>query len=210
MFGLFKKENSSPIPMAISYVQRLQLIVGNPLVGFPKDISKWSKEKEKSIEDFMKEYGLTTDQAMRLQQVLFLLDEWKWKSSSSPKNAKEWASLKEAEEIRNKDHEYLLMFIVNEKGNYTHHLLSVGSEEEVSFPPFEQMKSLLEQMKGTAFVLMHNHPSGDARISNEDIDVTLQLSRFFQSTRYMFLDHIIVAKGGTSYSSLRENGYVFS
>jgi DNA repair protein RadC len=55
-----------------------------------------------------------------------------------------------------------------------------------------------------AVVLVHNHPSGDARPSREDFAVTRRLARAGRLLGIPVLDHVVVADGG--WSSLRELG----
>lgn len=53
------------------------------------------------------------------------------------------------------------------------------------------------------FVLLHNHPSGDVKASNEDIEVTNKLAQAAQIMGVMFVDHIII--GNNTYLSMRES-----
>jgi DNA repair protein RadC len=51
----------------------------------------------------------------------------------------------------------------------------------------------------SAFVLVHNHPSGDPSPSFEDKTLTEALQRAAESVGVPLLDHVVVARGG-SYS----------
>ena len=57
---------------------------------------------------------------------------------------------------------------------------------------------------GSAVVLIHNHPSGDASPSDADIKVTRDLIRAGQLLKIELLDHIIIGDG---HVSLKERGY---
>ena len=57
---------------------------------------------------------------------------------------------------------------------------------------------------GSAVVLIHNHPSGDASPSDADIKVTRDLMRAGQLLKIELLDHIIIGDG---HVSLKERGY---
>jgi DNA repair protein RadC len=52
---------------------------------------------------------------------------------------------------------------------------------------------------------MHNHPSGDPKPSNEDIDVTKRLVEAGKIVGVQVLDHLII--GDDKYVSLKEKGY---
>jgi len=55
-------------------------------------------------------------------------------------------------------------------------------------------------------VLAHNHPSGIALPSREDLIATKQVADALNATGVMLLDHIIVADG--DFVSLAENGTI--
>ena len=57
---------------------------------------------------------------------------------------------------------------------------------------------------GSAIVLIHNHPSGDASPSDADLKVTRDLIRAGQLLKIELLDHIIM---GDRPVSLKERGY---
>jgi DNA repair protein RadC len=59
---------------------------------------------------------------------------------------------------------------------------------------------------GSAFVLVHNHPSGDASPSDEDVHLTNMLARAGAALGTPLVDHVIVA--GASHTSLFEMGLV--
>ena len=48
----------------------------------------------------------------------------------------------------------------------------------------------------SAFVLVHNHPSGDPTPSREDIALTAQVAAAAQVTGVPLLDHVVVARSG--------------
>ncbi len=57
---------------------------------------------------------------------------------------------------------------------------------------------------GSAFVLVHNHPSGDPTASPEDIRFTEEVALAADVVGVPLLDHVIVARGG--YASLLDEG----
>ena len=56
----------------------------------------------------------------------------------------------------------------------------------------------------SAFVLLHNHPSGDPQPSDEDVDLTARLARAAMVIGTPLIDHVIVA--GRSHCSLFDMG----
>jgi DNA repair protein RadC len=59
---------------------------------------------------------------------------------------------------------------------------------------------------GSAFVLVHNHPSGDPAASEEDVRFTEQVARAADVVGLPLLDHVIVARGG--YASMLDVGLI--
>ena len=59
----------------------------------------------------------------------------------------------------------------------------------------------------SSVILMHNHPSGNLKPSQADIDITKKLKRAGETLDIAVLDHLIVAEGG--YFSFADEGLVF-
>ena len=58
----------------------------------------------------------------------------------------------------------------------------------------------------SAFVLCHNHPSGDPTPSQEDVRLTRQLAEAGRLLDVPVHDHLIVGSGTTAYVSFAERG----
>lgn len=59
--------------------------------------------------------------------------------------------------------------------------------------PFAHILCRGHALGATGFLLVHNHPSGDARPSDTDIRVTRRLRRASEDLEMPLLDHLIVA-----------------
>lgn len=66
-------------------------------------------------------------------------------------------------------------------------------------------KSLIE-MKASACILSHNHPSGNLKPSQQDIDLTNRFLSFSELVDLRILDHLIITDNG--YTSLMDSGYI--
>ena len=78
-----------------------------------------------------------------------------------------------------------------------------GTLDRALVEPREILKSALLE-DACAFILYHNHPSGDASPSAEDIEFTRRLKSAADLLSVRFLDHLIVGREGSV--SLREAG----
>jgi DNA repair protein RadC len=84
-------------------------------------------------------------------------------------------------------------------------LLSVGSLDASVVHPREVFRTAVVG-GAAAVVLFHNHPSGDATPSREDIELTRRLVAAGDLMGITVLDHVILAD--TRYVSLRESGAI--
>jgi DNA repair protein RadC len=78
-----------------------------------------------------------------------------------------------------------------------------GTVNTVSFSSRKVVEAALN-MKATGVVLAHNHPSGIALPSPEDVQTTRTLSNVLQVMDITLLDHIVVANG--DFVSMAESG----
>jgi DNA repair protein RadC len=83
--------------------------------------------------------------------------------------------------------------------------ISQGGISGAAMSPSDVMRPLLA-MGASAFVLVHNHPSGDPTPSQDDVHMTRALKRAAECVGLSFLDHLIVGsvRGGSRWSSMRE------
>jgi DNA repair protein RadC len=97
------------------------------------------------------------------------------------------------ESLGQEAHEWLLALYVDDSLQ----LLAVdtvakGDASSVELPTWR----LLERghaLRAKGFILVHNHPSGDARPSQTDVRATMRLSRVSDELNMPLLDHLIVA-----------------
>lgn len=72
-----------------------------------------------------------------------------------------------------------------------------GTVDHTPAYPREIMKRALE-LGATALILVHNHPSGDPKPSNADIDMTYAIKAAGEPFNIILHDHLIVARSGTT------------
>ena len=78
-----------------------------------------------------------------------------------------------------------------------------GSITSASIYPREIIKRLI-QLKASAFVMVHNHPSEDTTPSREDKSITIKVGIASASIDVVFHDHIIIGDG---YYSMADTGW---
>lgn len=82
--------------------------------------------------------------------------------------------------------------------------IASGMPNCVFVHPGQIIKKLIER-NASAFILVHNHPSGSTRPSSEDIDNTRELDIICKKLSITFHDHLIV--GGDKVISMRSSGF---
>jgi DNA repair protein RadC len=105
--------------------------------------------------------------------------------------------------LKNADREMFVLVCLNTK-NFVNciHLASIGTLDRAVISPREVMKTaLLANAASIAFI--HNHPSGDAKPSPEDVNLTKTLSTCADLFCIKVLDHVIVTDDG-QYESFME------
>ena len=83
-------------------------------------------------------------------------------------------------------------------------LIGHGSVNSANVP---MRRLVLEALtaNATGVVLAHNHPSGVALPSKEDINLTMRLRAALDALEILLLDHIVIADD--DFVSMRESGY---
>jgi len=62
------------------------------------------------------------------------------------------------------------------------------------------------ELKATAIVMCHNHPTGSADISNDDIQITRKVQTAVEAIEGRLLDHVVLTSEGLT--SLKELGHL--
>ena len=85
-------------------------------------------------------------------------------------------------------------------------IISIGTLNSSSAHPREIIAPAIEY-KAVAFILIHNHPSGDVYPSEEDHRLTLRIYKSAKIFEIDFLDHLII--GEDSYYSFRKRSNIW-
>lgn len=100
--------------------------------------------------------------------------------------------------------ELVVVVLFDAKGKVTYEgVVNKGTVNAVDIYA-RKIIELIVLYNASSVILAHNHPSGFAVPSVEDIESTAKLNKILQSMHVSLLDHIIVADG--DYVSLRECG----
>ena len=108
--------------------------------------------------------------------------------------------------IHEQTEEYLYMLCMNNKLQLTGVFeLSHGNVNSSIMSVREIFQKAL-LANAVSIILIHNHPSGDPKPSNEDIEVTKRAIKAGEIVGVQVLDHVIIGRPG--FVSLKEKGYI--
>lgn len=111
----------------------------------------------------------------------------------TPKQAYEFLK-----DMRDLPKEHLRGIYLNSRHRVIHdEIISIGSLTASIIHPREVFRPALE-CRAAAIIVAHNHPSGNARPTREDIEITNQLIEAGKILGIDLLDHIVISKNGFS------------
>jgi len=84
--------------------------------------------------------------------------------------------------------------------------VGVGGVAHSPMEPREGFAAALREPGAAAVIVAHNHPSGEATASSDDVAITRRLARGADLIGLEFVDHLIIAAGG--WTSLVEAGAI--
>ncbi len=104
------------------------------------------------------------------------------------------------------DKEHFWVILLNAQNRYLLHTeVSVGTQSASLVHPREVLGPALRE-GAVSVVCVHNHPSGDATPSPEDVRLTRQLSEAGRLLDVRVHDHVIIGNGTLNWTSLAERG----
>jgi len=116
-----------------------------------------------------------------------------------------WAALVDyvtAAMSRSTHEEFRILFLDRKNALIADEVQGQGTVDHTPVYPREILKRALE-LRSSAVILVHNHPSGDPTPSKADIDMTREIANAARALRISVHDHIVVARGGIlSFKSL--------
>ncbi|MEY3395585.1 MAG: repair protein RadC [Verrucomicrobiota bacterium] len=116
-----------------------------------------------------------------------------------------------ANQLNNLPHETALVVTLDTRLNHTSTTtISSGTVNETSAHPREILRPVITR-NAYAFLLIHNHPSGDPAPSRADYRITENLVKAAELMQIRLLDHIIIGRpsaGRDPYFSFRSAGTI--
>jgi DNA repair protein RadC len=135
-----------------------------------------------------------------------------YKTDSPEECVRFWSEVVETQGFFDNEKEHLIALILDTKYNLKGwNLISIGTINETIAHPREIFRPAIA-MAASAFILMHNHPSGEPEPSKADHILTKRITEGAEILGIRLLDHIVIGKplnGSKGYASFRELGVIF-
>jgi DNA repair protein RadC len=149
--------------------------------------------------------GLSRRQAVRLRLCATLLAEMERQSWAMPAPISGPADvLVHLVDIRNAAQERVVAIYVDSRNRPVHReTVAIGGLRASVIQPRDVLGPAM-QLPVAGLILAHNHPSGDARPSADDLEVSRQLAAAARLFGIELLDHLVVSRSG--YTSIKEMG----
>ncbi len=97
-------------------------------------------------------------------------------------------------DISKKKQEYIISLFLNSRFELLdRRVICIGSLDGVSVLPRDIIIPALE-LNASSIIMAHNHPSGDATPSKEDIDITDRIRKSLELVGLNLLDHIVIGQ----------------
>lgn len=166
-------------------------------------LDEFSLEKlsEASMNDFKDLEGISKVKAGQLKAIGELGLRLQREERDKIKNLSDVKA--RVEDLKFKSSEILRVFYLNSGNEIVAEKEFEGAVSNVSINPKKIFSEALKN-DAEAFILCHNHPSGEARPTEQDIDFTEDLIRSGRSLGLDVLDHVIVGEEVCSMRSSTE------
>jgi DNA repair protein RadC len=116
-----------------------------------------------------------------------------------------------AAQLQSLPHEQVLVVSLDTRLRHTGTtVVSIGTVNEAAAHPREILRPIITR-NAYAFILIHNHPSGDPTPSRADYRITENLVKAADLMQIRLIDHVIIGRpspGNQPYFSFREAGVV--
>lgn len=203
---------------ALSAQELLALILGR---GFPGEsvmvtaqrlLSKFGNIKaisEASLEELSKVRGMGLAKAAQIKAAFELGRRGEIeliKFSQKPIEYSEDVVKIIAKDLKDKKKEHCRAILLNSRNQVINVVeVSIGSLNANIVHPREVFKEAI-RASAASIILIHNHPSGDLRPSNDDLELTKRLIKAGKLLGINVLDHIIISREG--FLSFKRKGLI--
>lgn len=155
-----------------------------------------------SVKELSKEHGLGPAKAAQLMAAFELGARCaSEKMNREPMNSADAIYQAMAPRLGHEKNEHVLIILLDSKLRATRTIeLSKGNANTALCEPRDVLHHVIIN-QASAFVLVHNHPSGDPSPSRQDLVLTKNIRDACEVMRLRFVDHMIIGRPSNDHSS---------
>ena len=160
------------------------------------------------LEELMKIKGIGKVKAIRLKCVAEICARMQMRHPKNTVLFADPASVADyyMERLRHLKSEHVYLILTDIKNRFLKEILISKGTINMSLMPVREIFVEALRYQAVHILLLHNHPSGDATPSRQDIEITGQIAQASRLLNIPLLDHIII--GDNTFTSLKEKGYL--
>jgi len=162
----------------------------------------------KRINALMRIFGIGQSKACQIVSCFELgrrLASFKYTRNNSINNVRDVVKLYSPDMSCLKKEHFKSIFLDSRKRIIKEETIFIGSLNASIIHPREIFQAAFEE-GAAAIILLHNHPSGDPKPSDDDIEITEQLAKAGEILGIEVIDHLII--GHNKYFSFKEKDYL--
>ncbi|NPA32002.1 MAG: JAB domain-containing protein [Aquificae bacterium] len=163
----------------------------------------WDKLEKLKVEELLKVKGLGLVKALQIKALLELSRRInRAKRGTFIRNPKEALDFL-IDKFNERKESLIALYLDLSNRLLDYETVAVGNVNTVFAKPKDILFKAVK-LSANGIIVAHNHPQGDAKPSEEDLNFTQRLKKACELLGFELLDHIIVAPG--NYFSFREEG----
>src|SRR3989338_4917743 len=152
---------------------------------------------ECSLKEIQEIKGIGPSKAMQILAMAELGKRYNQLKQTEDKDQRKISCAKDVfdyfhERLKDEKQEHFYILMLNSQNNIIgEHLVSKGILDASILHPREVFKPAIKN-SASKIILVHNHPSGYSKPSNEDLEITKKLNNLGKDLNIILLDHIII------------------
>lgn len=160
------------------------------------------------VEELLKIEGVSENTATAIKAITATANRMMKRELMAKPILNSWSRLMDycVSTMAHETREHFRIIFLNKKNEMiADEIQGSGTVDHTPAYPREIMKRALE-LGATALILLHNHPSGDPKPSQADIDMTKLIIRAAEPFEITIHDHVIISRNG--YTSFKNLGLI--
>ena len=107
--------------------------------------------------------------------------------------------------VNKQTEQFAIMYLNSRNQVIDSEILFIGTIDQSAVYPREIIKRIIE-LSANKIIIAHNHPSGQIKPSQEDINITKKIKSAVDTIDVLLLDHIVIGYNNPDFFSFADKG----